>query len=288
MFARARLRRPDDGHPPPHRWIRNPIRDQRHERRLRSTLAAAVVTLSLSFAPVRVQAQPADDAATAESTRIDEIRSETVDLDEELPRDDSNAPPQPDASTDDTSPSEASDGDDPDGSPNEASDDDEPDGSPSEAPDGDELDDSPSEAPDGDELDGDAEESDVAPTSLVPERLPRLQRIGWWNVFGAFAFATTAGVLAGLAEREEDRATRIASQFDVDAGQAPLYADRKNDYEAILRRGEAFQTSAYVVGAAAAVTAAVGLTFFILDARNAGQPKTRRARVGVGSLEVQF
>ncbi|MEM6292893.1 MAG: hypothetical protein AAGA54_16580 [Myxococcota bacterium] len=123
----------------------------------------------------------------------------------------------------------------------------------------------------------------------LPARLPRLQRIGWYHVLATFGLATTAGLLAGLAEREEDRAIRIANAFDVDAGEAPLYADRQDTYEAILDRGQALQTSAYVVGGLAAATGIAAIVIFAVDARRPEPSQTaRRTRFGPGSVEVRF
>ena len=137
---------------------------------------------------------------------------------------------------------------------------------------------------------GDGAESAQEPsTSTVPERLPRLQRIGWYHVIGAFTLGTTAGLLAGLAEREEDRATRIAAAYDFDAGSSPLYADTQQRYEDTLDRGQALETSAIVFGALAGATAIAAITLFAVDAKRKRPSATaRRMRVGPGSLEVSF
>jgi hypothetical protein len=141
-------------------------------------------------------------------------------------------------------------------------------------------------------LDEDSEDDtgeDEAPMSTLPDRLPRLQRIGWYHVLGAFTLGTTAGLLAGLAEREEDRATRIASGYDFETGAAILYRDRQAQYEEILDRGQALETSAIVVGALAGATAIAAITLFAIDARRKKPSATaRRTRVGAGSLEVRF
>lgn len=145
--------------------------------------------------------------------------------------------------------------------------------------------------PESDEDDAGEEALDAdASTSLdVPERLPRLQRIGWGHVLATFALGTTAGVLAGLAEREEDRAFRLASEYQPSSGGAPLYADRKSRYERILDRGQAFETSAIVVGALAGATAIAAITLFAVDARRPAPTATaRRTRFGLGSVEVTF
>lgn len=121
----------------------------------------------------------------------------------------------------------------------------------------------------------------------VPERLPVMQRAGWWTLFGALALGTAAGVLSGLAEREEDKAVRLALRFD--PTMPPYYADVQNQYESILRRGEAFEAAAIALGAVAGAAAIAGVTVFIIDAR-----RTRRSRTAAhldwapGGLGVRF
>lgn len=140
-----------------------------------------------------------------------------------------------------------------------------------------------------DDTDLDDEEVSPAQTPRVPDRLPRLQRIGWYHVLGAFTLGTTAGLLAGLAERQEDRATRIASGYDLETGASTLYRDRQQEYEQILDRGQAFETSAIVVGALAGATAIAAITLFALDARrNSPSATARRTRIGPGAMEVRF
>ncbi|MCR9163165.1 MAG: hypothetical protein ACE37F_33360 [Nannocystaceae bacterium] len=172
---------------------------------------------------------------------------------------------------------------------------DEPEDEPAAEPSGEADDDEPDDdEPDDDEPDDEiyaegVEEADLAPSNPLPDRLPRLQRIGWYHVLGAFTLGTTAGLLAGLAEREEDRATRIASGYDFETGAAILYRDRQARYEEILDRGQALETSAIVVGALAGATAIAAITLFAIDARRKAPSATaRRARVGPGSLEVSF
>ena len=92
----------------------------------------------------------------------------------------------------------------------------------------------------------------------VPERLPVLQQAGWWTVFGAFVVGTSAGVFAGLAERQEDKATRLASRFDLDSQAQLLYEDEQDEYERLLRRGEAFQNTAIGLGVASGVVLIAG------------------------------
>ena len=158
------------------------------------------------------------------------------------------------------------------------------------------------EPPDEEDIDAEDSDEDIyaegveedsqdegATETPLPERLPRLQRIGWYHVLGAFTLGTTAGLLAGLAEREEDRATRIASGYDFETGAAILYRDRQAQYEEILDRGQALETSAIVVGALAGATAIAAITLFAVDARRKKPSATaRRTRVGPGALEVKF
>ncbi len=169
--------------------------------------------------------------------------------------------------------------------PVEAASDDEPAEEPAEDPD----EDPDEDGYDEDIYDEDAADDDAVPESPLPDRLPRLQRIGWYHVLGAFTLGTTAGLLAGLAEREEDRATRIASGYDFETGAAILYRDRQAQYEEILDRGQALETSAIVVGALAGATAIAAITLFAIDAKRRRPSATaRRARIGPGSLEVSF
>lgn len=212
-----------------------------------------LVVLSLAV-PRVANAEPATDDAAATST-----------------------PPEPDAAPAAVAPDAAA-GPESAADPSEAQP--EPDPSPDDGEDdigGEDIDD------DGDDID------DAAPSSQLPDRLPRLQRIGWYHVLGAFTLGTTAGLLAGLAERQEDKATRIASGYDFETGGALLYADRQEAYESSLDRGQAYETSAIVIGALAGATAIAAITLFAVDAKRRGPSATaRRTRIGPGSLEVSF
>lgn len=123
------------------------------------------------------------------------------------------------------------------------------------------------------------------PAEGVPERLPPLQRAGWWSVFGGFALASVGGVFAGLAEAEEDRATRLVSQIDPETGGALQYSEFQADYEAILARGRRDAVLAQSFVAAGAVVLAAGIALFVAD-----RVKRRPARVraGLGGLQVRF
>lgn len=139
-----------------------------------------------------------------------------------------------------------------------------------------------------------------APGALGPTAAPLrpMQTAAWWTMFGAFAVGTTAGVLAGLAERQEDRATRLSTLFDAETGAQPLYADRKDEYEEYLRRGEGFAKAAIGVGIVAGVATFAAITVFAIDARRqrsgdatrkATEPPRRAAfRVRGGGMEVRF
>jgi hypothetical protein len=123
------------------------------------------------------------------------------------------------------------------------------------------------------------------PADGVPERLPPLQRGGWWCVFGGFAFAAVGGVFAGLAEAEEDRALRLVSQVDIETGGALQYSEVQDGYEAILARGRRDAVLAQSFVAAGAVVLAAGIALFVAD-----RVKRRPARVraGLGGLQVRF
>ncbi|MBZ5709049.1 hypothetical protein [Nannocystis pusilla] len=123
------------------------------------------------------------------------------------------------------------------------------------------------------------------PVEGVPERLPPLQRGGWWAVFAGFALASTGGVFAGLAETEEDKALRLVSQLDPETGSSLQFADVKGEYDAILARGRRDAILAQSFLAAGGVALAVGIGLFIAD-----RVKRRPARVtaGAGGLQVRF
>lgn len=139
----------------------------------------------------------------------------------------------------------------------------------------------------------------AAPGALGPTAAPLrpMQTAAWWTMFGAFAMGTTAGVLAGLAERQEDRATRLSTLFDAETGAQPLYADRKAEYEQYLRRGEGYATAALGVGIVAGAATIAAITLFAIDARRQRGDATRKAkepprraslRVRGGGMEVRF
>lgn len=150
----------------------------------------------------------------------------------------------------------------------------------------------------GDEVAEDAEGDAAAdaPGALGPtaEPLRPMQTAAWWTMFGAFAVGTTAGVLAGLAERQEDRATRLSTLFDSQTGAQPLYADRKGEYEEYLRRGEGFAKAAIGVGVIAGAATIAAITLFAIDAKRQRSERApsekRRAslRVRGGGVEVRF
>ena len=119
-----------------------------------------------------------------------------------------------------------------------------------------------------------------------------MQTAAWWSMFGAFAVGTTAGVLAGLAERQEDRAARLSTLFDTSTGGQPRYADRQDEYEGYLRRGRAYAGAAIGVGVVAGAATIAAITLFAIDAKRqrAEQPDRRRARLHLrpGGMEVRF
>lgn len=142
----------------------------------------------------------------------------------------------------------------------------------------------------------------------VPKRLPPLQRRAWWSMFGAFALGSAAGVFAGLAEVQEDKAERLAITLDSMTGSALIYSDVQSEYEQILRVGrrDAAVAKGLIAGASGFLVA--GVVLFIVQAvktrkANASRPNSRprptpattpattpEARVGLarGGLEVRF
>jgi hypothetical protein len=136
----------------------------------------------------------------------------------------------------------------------------------------------------------------AAPGALGPTAAPLrpMQTAAWWTMFGAFAVGTAAGVLAGLAERQEDRATRMSTLFDAETGAQPLYVDRKDEYERYLRRGEGFATAAMGVGIIAGAATIAAITLFAIDARRqrGDAPRKQRGRMTLrvrgGGMQVRF
>ncbi len=245
-----------------------------------------LAVLSLA-APHAAYGQPAPDDAQAAPTEPDASEAPAGDAPEadsaSAPREPTAEQPEPAAAAEEAS-VEGDDRADPQTGDDEAS----VDGEASDDLADDDLDDDLDDD-DGDDDLADDDESAASVVSPLPDRLPRLQRIGWYHVLGAFTLGTTAGLLAGLAERQEDKATRIASGYDLETGGAVLYADRQEAYENSLDRGQALETSAIVVGALAGATAIAAITLFAVDAKRRRPSATaRRTRIGPGSLEVSF
>ncbi len=125
----------------------------------------------------------------------------------------------------------------------------------------------------------------------VPKRLPPLQRHAWWSMFGAFALGSAAGVFAGLAEVQEDKAERLAITLDSMTGSALIYSDVQSEYEQVLRVGrrDAAVAKGLIAGASAFLVA--GVVLFIVQAvktRKATASTTRRVGLTRGGLEVRF
>ncbi|MCA9700312.1 MAG: hypothetical protein KC431_22490, partial [Myxococcales bacterium] len=115
----------------------------------------------------------------------------------------------------------------------------------------------------------------------VPERLPKLQAAGWWTTFGAVALASAGGVLAGVAEAREDQAKRLAYGFDLNTGQTNLYDDVGDEYEGLLREGNAYQWAARSLIITGSVALLTGVGLFIADGvqrRRAGSSRSARLR----------
>jgi hypothetical protein len=127
----------------------------------------------------------------------------------------------------------------------------------------------------------------------VPDRMRPMQKAGWWTLFGGFVFATVGGVFSGLAERQEDKAQRIAVRFDENSAQ-PNYEDVKNDYEQIVGRGRAFANSAIALGVIGGALAVAGITLLAVDEARLRKGKRkdgkRRAKLELrkGGLQVKF
>lgn len=127
----------------------------------------------------------------------------------------------------------------------------------------------------------------------IPQRLPPMQTAGWWTLFGGFAIGTVAGVLAGLAEREEDRAVRLSVKYDLDSGAQPQYADIQNEYENSLRKGRAEANAAIALAVVGLGAAVAGLSVLLVGQmrdrqRKRSAPVNARVRVRGGGLQVRF
>ncbi|MEE9383661.1 MAG: hypothetical protein V3V08_09635 [Nannocystaceae bacterium] len=101
----------------------------------------------------------------------------------------------------------------------------------------------------------------------LPERTPTLHRAAWGTLLAGSALLITAGRLAGLAEREEDRARSIAGRIDPETGRQPLFADEQEAYEAHIQRGEAEASVAQALAITGAVTVATAAVLFLIHHR---------------------
>ena len=149
------------------------------------------------------------------------------------------------------------------------------------------------------DLEGTALTTDKAALADLPSRLPPLQRGAWWSMFGAFALASAGGVFAGLAEVQEDKATRLAITLDGKTGSQLRYADVQKEYEDTLRIGKRDAAAARGLLAVGAGFLVAGVVLFVVHAvraRKAG-PKTGerpapqpppRLGAALGGLEVRF
>jgi hypothetical protein len=125
------------------------------------------------------------------------------------------------------------------------------------------------------------------PNRAVPERMRSMQAAAWWTLFGAFAVGTTAGVFGGLAMRQQDRALRVATVIEPGTGRQPLYADKRAEYDTILRRGRAFQASAIALASLAGAAAVTAAVLFIVDERRRRRDTTALRWLPTG-IEVRF
>lgn len=128
------------------------------------------------------------------------------------------------------------------------------------------------------------------PVAGVPERMQPLETAAWWTLFGSVALATTGGVFAGLAEQQEDRAVRLASEVDPDTGQYLLYEEQQSEYEQILDRGEAFQWTArgLLIASGAALVASIVMFGVHGKRTRADKKKKVAATVTPGGFDVRF
>jgi hypothetical protein len=260
-----------------------------------SRAVVAVFTLGLALVPLRGHAGPAPSGpAPAEPGKSATAPAEPVD---EAPVDAAPPPVEPvgPVQEGDADPASGPDGDD---EPTDLA-------NPGDTPAGEGPDEPPDDGPDGPAKTNGTQDEAVdegkGPKAAVPgtlgptaEPLRPMQTAAWWTMFGAFAVGTTAGVFAGLAERQEDRATRLSTLFDAETGAQPRYVDRKGEYEEYLRRGEGYAKAALGVGVVAGVATIAAITLFAVDARrqrgDRAAPARRRTtlRMRGGGVEVRF
>ena len=142
---------------------------------------------------------------------------------------------------------------------------------------------------------GKAPDDEVTVLEGTPDRMRPMQKAGWWTLFGGFVFATVGGVFSGLAERQEDKAERIAVRFDENSAQ-PSYEDVQDEYEEILGRGRAFASTAIALGVVGGALAVAGITLLAVDEarlrkgkrERAGKGRRARLELRKGGLQVKF
>lgn len=126
----------------------------------------------------------------------------------------------------------------------------------------------------------------------IPERLAPLQVAGWWTLFGGVSIGTLAAVMAGLAERQEDRALRLSVFFDIETRAQSRYEDVQGEYEAALRKGRAEANAAIalaVIGLGAAVGGIAMLAVAARNQRRAAKAKPNaRVQWRMGGMQVRF
>jgi len=136
----------------------------------------------------------------------------------------------------------------------------------------------------------------TAPTddgaSELPQRLTPMQTAGWWTLFGGVAVGTLAGVMAGLAERQEDRALRLSVRFELDTGAQTRFEDVQGEYESTLRKGRAQANAGIalaVIGLAAAVAgiAVLGVAG-VRQRKAAGRRDGARLQWRGSGMQVRF
>ena len=125
----------------------------------------------------------------------------------------------------------------------------------------------------------------------VPAKMSRMQQVGWWSLFGGFLLTGVAATLGGVSAREQGRRRRLSLVADPPTGvvgESATQLAARADIEQSRTRGRAFSTSALVVGAVAGAAALAGVVVLVVDVAR-GRPRSdRRARLGVGGIEVRF
>lgn len=124
--------------------------------------------------------------------------------------------------------------------------------------------------------------------TTLPERASPLARAGWGSLVGGTSLLVAAGIMSGYAEREEDRAARLAALIDLETGKQPLYRDAEDDYTDHIQRGETFARTAQILAITGGVALVTSVVLLLVDQRRGGAAKWSMRPAGPTGLELRF